>query len=158
MFSVSWFSLRKPLCAQVSWFCRYSCGSPWSFWLFQSFCLFFHKIPRPLPNVWLWVSVSVSITWSHSDDCYASLLPASRAKYYWYYQGWALSHGMRFTVDQVISWPFPHFLLSLYLCNSYRQKNLWVEDFVTGLVSLSLHWRSCLITGGNHFMIHIQNC
>lgn len=49
--------------------------------------------------------------------------------------------------SQVIVWLFP--LL-------HRQDKFWVnEGFVGGLLSSSLHWKSCLAPGGGHFSLHI---
>ena len=35
----------------------------WHYWILQHFLPFFHSIPWVLPNVWHWISVSVSIMW-----------------------------------------------------------------------------------------------
>lgn len=35
------------------------------------------------------------------------------------------------------------------------QDKFWTAGFVDGLVSLSLHWRSCLATGSDLFMFHV---
>jgi hypothetical protein len=40
---------------------------------------------------------------------------------------------------------------------SCGQHIFWVESFVGGLVSLSLHCGSCLGTGGSLFMFHTRN-
>jgi hypothetical protein len=40
-------------------------------------------------------------------------------------------------------------------CISYE---FWVESFVGGLVSLSLHWGSCLAIGGHLFRFHSPHC
>jgi hypothetical protein len=42
-------------------------------------------------------------------------------------------------VGPVIDWPFLQVLLRICFCTSRRQDTFWVESFVGGLVSLSLH-------------------
>lgn len=42
-------------------------------------------------------------------------------------------------------------------CISCRQDKFWIESFVGRLVSLSLHWDSCLAEGGSQFRFHISN-
>jgi hypothetical protein len=52
---------------------------------------------------------------------------------------------------------------SINLCSpslvriSYWQNKIWIKNFVGGLVSLLLHWGSCLATGGDLFRFHIPN-
>lgn len=46
----------------------------------------------------------------------------------------------------------PALFLSLYI---FRQDQFGVESFVGGLVSISLHWGSCLTTGVGFFWVHI---
>jgi hypothetical protein len=43
-------------------------------------------------------------------------------------------------VGLVIGCPFPQSLLHLCPCTSYRQDTFWVEGFMDGLMSISLHW------------------
>jgi hypothetical protein len=50
-----------------------------------------------------------------------------------------------FQVGTVIGWLFHHSLFHVYLCKYGRQGKIWVEDFMGGLMSLSLHWESCLV-------------
>ena len=44
----------------------------------------------------------------------------------------------------VTGWPFLQSMLHFCPCTSFRQDEFWVESFMGGLVSLSLHWESCL--------------
>jgi hypothetical protein len=43
------------------------------------------------------------------------------------------------------------------ICISWKQDTFCVESFMGGLVSLLLHWGSCMPTGGGFFRIHIPN-
>lgn len=61
-------------------------------------------------------------------------------------------------VGPVIGWPFPQSQLHLCPCTSCRQDTFCVESFVGGLVSLSLHWGTCLASGGDSVMLHIPHC
>jgi hypothetical protein len=75
------FSLFEPLWAYVSWFCRFSCG-------ILGLTGFFNPLPQYAPklcliNVWLWVSVSVSISCFLSEDSYARWLSATLGEYHW---------------------------------------------------------------------------
>ena len=45
----------------------------------------------------------------------------------------------------IIVWPFPLFLFYLCPCTSFTEDTFWVECFVGGLVSLSLHWSLALL-------------
>jgi hypothetical protein len=60
-------------------------------------------------------------------------------------------------VKSVIGWPPPQSLLHPHACISCRQDKFWVESFVGGLVSLLLHWGSCLATGGGLLRFHIPS-
>ena len=51
-------------------------------------------------------------------------------------------------IGLVIGWSIPQSLLHPCPCISCRQSEFWAESFVGGLVSLSLHWGSCLATEG----------
>lgn len=39
-----------------------------------------------------------------------------------------------------------------------KQGKLWVEGFVAGLVSQSLHWKSSQVTGDGRFRFHFLYC
>jgi hypothetical protein len=54
----------------------------------------------------------------------------------------------------VIGWLSPQFLLHLYPYIPCRQDKLYVEDFVSGLVSLTLHWTSFLVAEDGQFRLH----
>jgi hypothetical protein len=60
-------------------------------------------------------------------------------------------------VEAVIGWPFSQSLLPPCAYIICRQDKFWVESFVGGLVSQSLHWSSCLATGFGFFRFHIPN-
>lgn len=42
-------------------------------------------------------------------------------------------------------------------CTFYRQDTFLVEKFVSGLLTLSLHWESCRVTGSSHFQMHMPH-
>ena len=50
----------------------------------------------------------------------------------------------------IIGCLFLQSLLYLYTCISCRQGNFWIG--IGGLVSPSLHWKSCLARGGGYFI------
>lgn len=56
-------------------------------------------------------------------------------------------------VKPIMGWSFPQSLFHLYPCNSCRQDIFWGEGFMCGLVSLSLHWKSCLVSSVNISLI-----
>jgi hypothetical protein len=66
-----------------------------------------------------------------------------------FYPGYGLQ------VGAVICLLFPQSLLYLCLCTSWKQDKFWVKGFIGGLLFLSLHWESCLATGGGHFKLCI---
>jgi hypothetical protein len=55
----------------------------------------------------------------------------------------------------VIAWPFHHSQIHLCPYISYRQDKFWVESFMGGLVSLSLHWGFSLAIGNGLLRFHI---
>ena len=68
-----------------------------------------------------------------------------------------LDHRLGLKLGQVL---VGHSLSLCYIHSSFiscRQDKLWVENFVGELVSLSLHWSSCLATGGGLLRVHITN-
>jgi hypothetical protein len=44
-----------------------------------------------------------------------------------------------------------------HACFSCTQDTFWVESLVGGMVSLYLHWGSCMAIEGGHFRFHIPN-
>jgi hypothetical protein len=52
--------------------------------------------------------------------------------------------------------PFIQSLLHFCTCISFRQEQFGVKSFIGGLVSLSLHWASCLTTRGGLFRLYIH--
>lgn len=97
------------------------------------------------------------VGWSLSEESYARLLSASIKEYHKYYQGLALSWDGA-PVGLVICCLLPPYQLSLlhcYLCISHSQDKLCILGFVFGLVSTSFHWKSCLVSGGDHFRFDI---
>ena len=61
----------------------------------------------------------------------------------------------RFQFGQVTGWPFLQSLLHFCPYTSFSQVQCWLEYFVGGLLSLSLHRQYCLATRGGHFRFDI---
>ena len=59
-------------------------------------------------------------------------------------------------MGQIPSW-VSHLLSLLHICpwTSFRHEQFGAKSFVGGLMSPSLHCRSCLTTGGGLFRFHI---
>lgn len=63
---------------------------------------------------------------------------------------WAHSGGMGYKLDQSFIGHYP------FQRTSYRQDRLYVEGYVAGLFSQSVHWNSCLVTGDGQFWLMYQ--
>jgi hypothetical protein len=82
------------------------------------------------------------VGWSLSDNSYASSCQYSRVSLL--VSGWVPIHDTVFKLGQVLVGLSLKFCSIFYPFTSYSQDELWVEGFVAGLVSSSLHWKSCL--------------
>ena len=96
-----------------------------------------------------------AVGWSLSED--NMLLSASIKEYHYYCQGMKFAYGMNLKLVLLL---VGH---SLSLCSipclyiSCRQDKFWDESLVSGLMSLLLHWGSCLATGDGLFRFHMPN-
>jgi hypothetical protein len=139
-------SLWEPPRVQVSWLCWSSCGVPV---LFMSLSFSPNSSPR-LPELHLMFGRRTlhlfpwAAGWNLSEDAYARFL--------------STKHNRVSLTEPVIGWQFPLSLLHLCPCASCRQGTFWIRAFVGGLLSLSLHWGSCLATGDGHLKLCISHC
>ena len=100
------------------------------------FLWFFHKTPRILPNVWLWISIcchQVLDEVTHKTVCKASVLKHNQVSLRVSEFG-SLPWG-RSQICLIIGCLFLQTLLDLYPCISCRQGKYWMERFVGGFVS-----------------------
>ena len=87
--------------------------------------------------------------WSHSQDSYARLLSLYNQVSLRVSEFGSLPWG-RSQVWLIVGCLFLQSLLYLYTCISCRQGNFWIG--IGGLVSPSLHWKSCLARGVGNFI------
>jgi hypothetical protein len=139
MFFGSWFSLWKPQGFRLVDSVGLSVGfltpsGPQSFYSFVS--------PQIPSTVWLWVSASFWVS------CYVDPLTGQYTPVYKHNRVSLtvlgivfIPHGINLKLGQLLVGHFHS------LCSIPIPPQLFVESFVGGLVSLSLHWDSCLATG-----------
>jgi hypothetical protein len=104
----------------------------------MGFCIYFHQLQDEASQKTLMLGSSL--------QAYKSIINSVRV---WYSpMGWVSSWASH--------WPYPQSLFHLYPSTSCRQDKFWIESFVGGFISTSLHWKSHLATGSGLFISFIS--
>jgi hypothetical protein len=110
----------------------------------QSFLQLFLRVPDLSPMFGCWKPFQSDAEQSISEDSYAMLLSASITRVSLIMSWIGACPWFGFKVDLKIGWPFLQSLLHLCVCIAFRREKFGAKSFVVELVSLYLHWGSCL--------------